>query len=73
MRAGVGISSWLGLAGRVGQTRRGPWGAASPLQLSRRLELVGQSYELPSDRPLQVWGMLFPHLKGVLPMAYQSL
>lgn len=40
---------------------------------SRRWAPVGLSSELPSDRPLQAWGMLFAHLKGVLPMAYQSL
>lgn len=64
-----------GVGRKGGANIQGALGAALPfpLTLRRRLALVGQNAELPSDRPLQVWGMLIPHLKGILPMTYQSL
>lgn len=72
MGAGMVISSWLGLTGRV----RGLWGAASAPTPQTELEIgtggartTEQSSQPPSNRSLQVWGMFFPQRKGILPKA----
>ena len=76
MGAGMVISSWLGLAGRVRPTCRGLWGAALAPTPQTELAIgtggartTEQTSQPPSNRSLQVWGVFFPHRKGILPKA----
>lgn len=70
--AAAKLEGWGQHAGGCGAR---PW--PHPSDLAGDLRLWSQSCrvcsQLPFNRPLQVCGMLFSHLKGVLPMTYQVL